>query len=88
MHKIPLIVAGIVFSLMALLHIWRLYTGTLILFGTTLVPFWINWVGLLISAALAAWMFASARCCFSCCTRNDNESNCTRKDNNGPKHNP
>lgn len=82
MHKTPLVVAGIVFTLVALLHIWRLATGEMIVIGTEVLPLWANVVGLIISALLAAWMFKAAGCCYSCCShkhdmdkRNDNRRN-------------
>lgn len=62
---IALYVAGTVFALVALLHLWRLATGTLILVGGTLLPIWPSWVGIIVSAALSIWMFASACCCGS-----------------------
>jgi hypothetical protein len=68
-HKAPLIVAGIVFSLMAIMHIWRLYSGTIILVGSTLIPTWVTILGLIISLALAAWMFGTAAMC--CCRHHD-----------------
>ena len=62
MKNAPLIVAGIVFGLVALMHLLRLYYQYPIFFNTTLVPLWANVVGFLISGALSFWMFYSAEC--------------------------
>lgn len=64
-RTIALYVAGTVFALVALLHLWRLATGSLILVGGTVLPLWPSWLGLIIAASLSAWMFASACCCGS-----------------------
>jgi len=63
MYKAPLLVAGIIFTLVAIMHIWRISEGTLILFGTTVVPMWVSYVGLIISAGMAVWIFSSLGCC-------------------------
>ena len=57
MEKYALATAGIVFALVAVMHLVRLYFQFPIYFGTTLVPLWVNVVGLVISAALSFWMF-------------------------------
>lgn len=67
-HGAPLIVAGIVFALFALCHIWRLWHGTQLLIGTTFVPTWVSVVALIVAAALSVWMFVTAACCCEMCT--------------------
>lgn len=52
-----LLVAGIVFALVALLHISRLvYKFELRVAGKS-IPLWANWVGLIIAGSLSLWMF-------------------------------
>jgi hypothetical protein len=62
MHRAPLFVSGVIFSLLALLHLFRLYSGWQLVIGTFSVPLWWSGVGLIITVLLAAWMFNSLRC--------------------------
>lgn len=57
MERYALIVAGIVFALVALMHLSRLYFRYSIIVGATEIPIWVNVIGLIISAALSFWMF-------------------------------
>lgn len=66
MHKLPLIVAGLIFALMAIAHIVRLFYGYPLILGTTLVPVWVSGLAIAISVLLAYWMFSSACCCRTC----------------------
>lgn len=60
MKRLPLIIAGIVFSLIALIHLLRLiYHWTIIVEGYV-VPMSLSTIGLLITIILAIWMFAAA----------------------------
>ncbi len=61
MTKAPLIVAGFVFALVAIAHLSRLIYHFPITIDTIFVPYWINVVGLIISLALAYWMFITAK---------------------------
>jgi len=51
------VVASIIFASVAVAHIWRLATGTVILIAAQPVPVWISWVGLVVTAALAFFGF-------------------------------
>jgi hypothetical protein len=51
-----LLVAGIVFGLIAVIHIFRLtYQFDVIIAGKK-IPLWANVIGLIIAVALCAWM--------------------------------
>lgn len=65
MSKAPLYVAGTIFGLVALVHLYRLFSHFSIIVGTTEIPFWVNIVGVLVFGALSYWMFAST--CTKCC---------------------
>lgn len=54
-----LFVAGVVFAIVALGHLLRVYYQFPILFGDVHIPIWVNVIGLLISAGLSIWMFFS-----------------------------
>lgn len=61
MKQYALTVAGIVFALVALLHLSRLYFKFSIVVGSSTVPIWVNVVGLIVAAALSFWMFYTAK---------------------------
>lgn len=61
MAKTPLTVAGIVFSLVALLHLSRLVFKFDFSINGAGVPLWANGLGLVIAALLAAWMLKTAK---------------------------
>lgn len=65
MSKAPLLVAGTVFGLVALAHLYRIFDHFNIVVGTTEVPTWANIVGVIVAGALSYWMFSSA-CCSKC----------------------
>lgn len=62
MSKVPLYVAGTIFGLVALIHLYRLYSHFNLVIGTTEVPTWANIVGVIVAGSLSYWMFYSARC--------------------------
>ena len=59
MSKAPLIVAGSIFGLVALVHIYRLYAHFNVVVGMTEVPYWVNIVGVIVAGGLSYWMFSS-----------------------------
>lgn len=62
MFKAPLYVAGIIFGLVALIHLYRIFNHFNIIIGTVEVPVWINFIGVIVAGGLSIWMFTSARC--------------------------
>ena len=47
------LVAGIIFALVALLHLLRIYAGWPIVIGNWAVPLWFSWIGLVVPGALS-----------------------------------
>jgi hypothetical protein len=45
--------AGLVFALVALLHVLRLYAGWPIVIGNWAVPLWFSWIGFVVAGALS-----------------------------------
>lgn len=82
--KTPLLVAGIVFALVAIAHLWRISTGASILVNGSELPLSASWIGLIVTGLLSLWMFASTCCCGpkSCGINNGNNNN---KNNNNNK---
>lgn len=68
-HRMPLLVAGVIFSLLAIMHLLRLFLGWSLVIGTFSVPIWWSGIGLVIAFLLALWMFKSS-CCGTCDTCN------------------
>jgi hypothetical protein len=56
-----LIVAGVIFSIVALIHVVRLITGFEVIFEGKPVPLFASGIALVVSGLLAVWMFAAAK---------------------------
>ena len=52
-----LILAGAVFSLVALAHLWRLFTSAPLVVDGVALPLWLSWFGVLITVYLAYTSF-------------------------------
>jgi hypothetical protein len=61
MKKTPLIVAGIIFGLVALVHLARLYYHFPIIVGEWPVPEKANIIGFIVAGLLSIWMFLAAK---------------------------
>jgi len=60
MKHLPLVVAGMIFSIVALMHLLRvIYHWKIIIAGYT-IPMSVSMIAVIISAILALWMFFSA----------------------------
>lgn len=55
-----LIVAGIVFAFVALMHLLRISYKTQIIIGGKLIPIWISMIGFIIPLVLSIWMFIAS----------------------------
>ncbi|HTM64318.1 MAG TPA: hypothetical protein VL360_07430 [Gammaproteobacteria bacterium] len=53
-----LFVAGIVFAIVAIIHLLRLVTKFDIIIAGKHIPLWVNVVGLIVAGGLSWWMFA------------------------------
>lgn len=54
-------IAGLVFAVMALIHLDRLFTHFRLEVGSHEIPQWVSILGVLIPAAIAAGLFREAR---------------------------
>jgi len=59
--NVALIIAGVFFVLVALLHLVRLITKFEVTVSKRVIPLWVNVIGLLVAGLLALWMFTAAR---------------------------
>ncbi len=61
MRKTALRVSGLIFLLVAVLHLLRAFFCIAIYVGQTLIPVYASWIGGAVCLVLAAWMFAASR---------------------------
>ena len=60
MQKKALMVSGIVFLAVALMHVWRYLVKVPVTFGQTSIPLELSFAGAVAAFLLALWMFKSA----------------------------
>lgn len=58
--KAPLIAAGLIFEIIMLIHLYRLYAGFDVIIAGYSMPMWASIVGVIISGLLSVWMFSAA----------------------------
>jgi len=58
MRKVYLFLSGIIFCLVACLHLARLVFNWQAQVGTWIVPSWLSWGGLIGAGVLAIWAFS------------------------------
>ena len=56
-----LLVSGVIFGFVALVHLFRVVKGLAFQFGPVAVPMWGSWLGFVIMAALCGWAFSLTR---------------------------
>ncbi len=54
------IVAGVIFAIVALLHLLRVYMGWPVVIGDWSAPMWVSWIALVVAGVLAIWGLAIA----------------------------
>ena len=55
------LVAAIIFGLMALAHIYRLFTHFQVIAGTHVIPQFVSWIAILVTGVLSYGLFREAR---------------------------
>jgi len=53
--------AAIIFAIIALAHLYRLFTNFQIILGSHSIPIWMSYAGVLIPAILAVMLFRESR---------------------------
>lgn len=54
-----LLVAGIIFSFVALMHLLRLIYNSTVLIAGKKIPMWVSFIGVIFPLLLAIWMFTA-----------------------------
>ena len=52
-QKTFFLVASVIFALVALLHLLRIYMGWPVVIGSWSVPMWLSWIGLVVAGGLS-----------------------------------
>lgn len=60
MKRLPLVVAGIIFSIVAIMHLIRIVYHWQILIAGYVIPVSVSVIALVVAIVLAIWMFTSA----------------------------
>ena len=55
------LIASLIFALMAVVHVIRLFTGFQVIAGSHAIPMWVSWVGILVPALLAWGLYRESR---------------------------
>ena len=60
-QKMFSIVTGVIFAVVALFHLVRIYMGWPVMIGDWSVPMWVSWIGLVVAGGLAFFGLRLAR---------------------------
>jgi len=58
MHN-ALIIAGIIFAIIAVVHLMRLYFKSEITIAGKIIPLWVSMIGFVFALLLSVWMFVA-----------------------------
>lgn len=56
-ERVYLLTAGVIFTIVALAHLWRLFSSASLVIVGWEVPLWLSWIGVMITAYLAYTSF-------------------------------
>jgi protein-S-isoprenylcysteine O-methyltransferase Ste14 len=54
-------ISAIIFAVMALLHVYRIFTHFQIVLGSHVIPLWASYVGIVVSGLLAVMLYKESR---------------------------
>lgn len=55
------LISGIIFGIVALLHLWRAASSLPLMIGVWEFPVWFSWVAFILAGALSVWGFRLAK---------------------------
>lgn len=58
-HKNIHVVAGLIFAVVAILHLYRILIGFQVIFGSVSIPLWASWIGFIVATVLSYLFFKS-----------------------------
>lgn len=59
MKDVALLAAGLIFSFVTIMHLWRVLARVEVKVKNFVVPLWFSVIGFLVSISMAIWMFKS-----------------------------
>ena len=54
-------IAALIFALMALLHVYRLFTHFQVILGSHTIPMWVSYLGVVVPGVLAIMLYRESR---------------------------
>lgn len=54
-------IAALIFAVIALIHVYRLFTDFQVVLGSHTIPMWVSYVGILIPGLLAVMLYRESR---------------------------
>lgn len=61
-HCVPLIVSGVFFTILAVIHILRLAYHWSVVVGGVIIPESVSVIAIILAVVLAIWMFTASTC--------------------------
>ena len=58
-HKNIHFIAGLIFAVVAILHLCRILIGFSVVFGSVSIPIWASWIGVIVASCLSYLFFKS-----------------------------
>ena len=55
------LIAALIFALMALLHVYRLFTHFQVILGSHTIPMWVSYLGVIVPGVLAIMLYRESR---------------------------
>jgi hypothetical protein len=55
------LIAALIFALMALLHVYRLFTHFQVILGSHTIPMWVSYLGVVVPGVLAIMLYRESR---------------------------
>ena len=59
--RTPVLIAVVIFAIVAVLHLLRLISGWDAIVGTYVVPMWVSVVGVIFPGGLALWLWRDSK---------------------------
>lgn len=55
------LIAALIFAVMALLHVYRLFTHFQVVLGSHVIPMWVSYVAIVVAGGLAIGLYRESR---------------------------
>jgi hypothetical protein len=55
------LIAALIFALMALIHVYRLFTDFQVVLGSHVIPMWVSYVAIVVAGGLAIGLYRESR---------------------------